>query len=164
MIPAAGAPVPARREKLHDPAQPLRFGLFRLLPRSHRQITALHAAYYAEYWGFDLFFEAQVASEIGQFMLALDPARDYFQTARAGERLAGAVALDGHSTPNEGARPRWFIVQQTWQGRGLGARLLDQALAFARAAGHRRLYLWTFAAWRPRVASTSGPASAWPRR
>lgn len=114
-------------------------------PGAIGQLTALHAAYYAEHWGFDLSFEAQVASELGQFMLAFDPARDLFLAARAGERLAGAVALDGHSTPNEGARLRWFIVQPTWQGRGLGARLLDQALAFARAAGHRRVHLWTFA-------------------
>lgn len=114
-------------------------------PGAIGQVTALHAAYYAEYWQFDLSFEAQVAADLSRFLLEFDPARDFFLAARAGRELAGAVALDGHSTPEQGARLRWFIVQKTWQGRGLGARLLDQTLAFARKAGHRRLYLWTFA-------------------
>ncbi|MFH1059394.1 MAG: GNAT family N-acetyltransferase [Pseudomonadota bacterium] len=114
-------------------------------PGAIGQVAALHAAYYAEHWGFDLSFEAQVATELSRFLLDFDPARDFFRAARAGERLAGAVALDGHSTPHEGARLRWFIVHKTWQGSGLGARLLEQALAFARQASHRRLYLWTFA-------------------
>ncbi len=109
------------------------------------QVTALHATYYARHWGFDLSFESQVARELSEFLCAFDPARDFFLAAWEGQSLAGAVALDGHSTPEEGARLRWFIVAEAWQGRGLGRELVRRLLDFARAAGHRHLYLWTFA-------------------
>lgn len=109
------------------------------------QVTALHAEYYARHWGFDLSFESQVARELSDFLCVLDPSRDFFVAAWQGRELAGAVALDGHSTPDEGARLRWFIVAEPWQGRGLGRELMRRLLDFARIAGHRRLYLWTFA-------------------
>jgi len=53
------------------------------------------------------------------------------------------VALD--SGFDEGARLRWFIVEPAWHGRGLGRKLLSQCLDFARQAGHRKVFLWTFA-------------------
>jgi len=109
------------------------------------QVTTLHAEYYARHWGFDLSFESQVAREFSDFLCVFDPSQDFFLAAWQGRRLAGAVALDGHSTPEEGARLRWFIVDEAWQGRGLGRELVRRLLAFARAAGHRHLYLWTFA-------------------
>jgi GNAT superfamily N-acetyltransferase len=109
------------------------------------QVTTLHAEYYARHWGFDLSFESQVAREFSDFLCVFDPSQDFFLAAWQGRRLAGAVALDGHSTPEEGARLRWFIVDEAWQCRGLGRELMRRLLAFARAAGHRHLYLWTFA-------------------
>jgi GNAT superfamily N-acetyltransferase len=108
-------------------------------------VTALHAIYYARHWGFDRSFESQVARELSDFLCAFDPARDLFLAAWDGRDLAGAVALDGHSTPEQGARLRWFIVDKAWQGRGLGRELLRRLLEFARAAGHQHLHLWTFA-------------------
>ena len=114
-------------------------------PGAIGQVTALHALYYARHWGFDLSFESQVARELSEFLCAFDPAKDLFLAARQGQDLAGALALDGHSTPEQGARLRWFIVHETWQGRGLGRELVRRLLDFARAAGHRRLHLWTFA-------------------
>ena len=113
-------------------------------PGAIGQLTELHAVYYHGHWGFDLSFEAQVGRELSCFLAELDPARDLFLAARTGDRLAGALAIDGHSTPADGARLRWFIVRPEHAGRGLGARLLTEALDFARRAGHRRVYLWTF--------------------
>jgi GNAT superfamily N-acetyltransferase len=40
---------------------------------------------------------------------------------------------------------RWFIVADSLRGRGFGQRLLDAALAWCRRAGHRRVFLSTFA-------------------
>jgi len=107
------------------------------------QIIQLHAVYYAQHWGLDLSFEAQVGRELSEFLAEFQPQRDFFRAARDQGRLAGAVALDGGQ--EEGARLRWFIVDPAWQGQGLGRRLLGEALAFGRAAGHRRIFLWTFA-------------------
>ena len=107
------------------------------------RVIALHGDYYHRHWGFDLSFEAQEARELAEFLSRLDPARDIFLTAWAGERFAGAIAIDGGGFP-EGARLRWFIVDESLQGLGIGQALISRALEFCRAAGHQRVFLWTF--------------------
>ncbi|MCF8047714.1 MAG: GNAT family N-acetyltransferase [Desulfarculaceae bacterium] len=106
------------------------------------EVTRLHATYYARHWGLDLSFEAQVGRELAEFLERADPARDLFLAARGEDGLGGCVALD--STFEEGARLRWLIVEPAWHGQGLGRKLLSRCLDFARQAGHRRVFLWTF--------------------
>jgi GNAT superfamily N-acetyltransferase len=43
------------------------------------------------------------------------------------------------------AQLRWFLVDASARGRGLGRRLLDAAVAFSREAGYERVMLWTVA-------------------
>ena len=57
-------------------------------------ITHLHAVYYHAHWGFDIRFETQVGRELSEFLRDFAEGRDFFRTARAGDRLAGAVAAD----------------------------------------------------------------------
>ncbi|MGR3435082.1 MAG: GNAT family N-acetyltransferase [Shimia sp.] len=45
--------------------------------------------------------------------------------------------------PEGAAQLRLFLLEPAARGRGLGARLLDACLSFARAAGYRRIVLWT---------------------
>jgi len=59
------------------------------------KITELHGSYYAENWGFDITFETQVARELSEFLLDFRVGRDFFRTARAGNRFAGSIAIDG---------------------------------------------------------------------
>jgi len=108
------------------------------------ELTRLHAVYYHQHWGFDLSFEIQVGGESAEFFGRFDPRMDYFQAAREHEKLAGAIAIDGALGRTEGARLRWFIVEEPWQGRGLGRRLIGDAVEFCRRAGHARVFLWTF--------------------
>lgn len=112
-------------------------------PGAIGEVTRLHATYYARHWGFDLSFEAQVGRELAEFLERADPARDLFLAARSDDGFGGCVALD--SGFEEGARLRWFIVEPAWHGRGLGRKLLSRCLDFARQAGHRKVFLWTFA-------------------
>jgi GNAT superfamily N-acetyltransferase len=108
------------------------------------KITALHAVYYAEHWGFDVTFETQVGSELSEFLRDFDSQRDGFWVAIADGRFGGAVAIDGHKAKSEGARLRWFIVEPDLQGSGIGMSLLRKALDFCRNARYPRVYLWTF--------------------
>jgi len=107
-------------------------------------ITASHAVYYHEQWGFNLSFETQVARELSEFMDRYDSKGDGLWVAHSGEDFAGSVAVDGALVGTEGARLRWFIVPPPFQGCGTGAALLDRALAFCREVGHDRVFLWTF--------------------
>jgi GNAT superfamily N-acetyltransferase len=122
------------------------------VPGALGRVAELHARYYAEHWGFGLFFEAKVAAGLAEFLPRLDPARDGFWTLVADGRVEGAVAIDGSRAEADGATGgatggahlRWFILSDALRGRGLGDRLLDAALDFCRSAGHPSVFLWTF--------------------
>jgi GNAT superfamily N-acetyltransferase len=108
------------------------------------EITALHGVYYHESWGFDISFEAQVGRELSEFLRDFVDGRDFFRTARAGDRVAGSIAIDGKDAGSRGARLRWFIVAPEFQRLGIGRRLIREAARFCREAGYGRIFLWTF--------------------
>ena len=70
--------------------------------------------------------------------------RDFFRTSRAGDHLAGSIAIDGKEAGSKGARLRWFIVAPEFQKRGIGRRLILETVDFCRKAGYGWIYLWTF--------------------
>jgi len=108
------------------------------------EVAHLHALYYSKNWGLDVSFEVEVARELAEFVEDYLPGRDALFCARDGKRLVGAIAVDGRLRETEGTRLRWFIVSEERQGRGLGRRLFEKALAFCAGAGQRNLFLWTF--------------------
>ncbi len=108
------------------------------------KITELHGSYYAENWGFDISFETQVGRELSDFLRDFRVGRDFFRTSRAGDHLAGSIAIDGKEAGSKGARLRWFIVAPEFQRRGIGRRLVLEAVDFCRKARYGRIYLWTF--------------------
>jgi len=115
------------------------------LPGAIGRITELHATYYSERWGFDLNFEAEVSTELAEFLRRFDPTRDGFWVATLDGRIVGSIAIDGSNDPAAGARLRWFILAPECQGRGIGTQLLREAIEFCRSANIHRVYLWTFA-------------------
>jgi GNAT superfamily N-acetyltransferase len=115
------------------------------IPGAIGRVAELHGVYYHRHWGFGLFFEAMVASELAGFLSRFDPGRDGFWVLVRDERVMGGVAIDGTKAHERGAHLRWFIVAEHWQGDGWGGQLLDRALAFCRSCGYPRVTLWTFA-------------------
>jgi GNAT superfamily N-acetyltransferase len=115
------------------------------VPGAIGRMTELQAAYYARHWGLGLYFEAKAATEMAAFMSRFDPARDGIWLARDREAIVGGIVIDGKDAAGEGARLRWFIVAEGYQGRGVGNRLMQAAMDFCRQAGFRRVYLTTFA-------------------
>ncbi len=66
--------------------------------------------------------------------------------AAEGETLIGMVSLLFTISTAEGGRAAWLedmILRPGWRGRGLGRRLLDEAIQQARAAGCSRITLLT---------------------
>lgn len=109
------------------------------------RITELHARYYHRHWGFDLFFEAKVATELADFLQHFDSTRDGLWAAMMEGHIIGAIAVSGRDAATIGARLRWLIVVPEFQGRGYGKRLMRAALDFCRQTRFRRIYLTTFA-------------------
>lgn len=118
------------------------------LPGTIGRVAELHALYYSREWGFGLFFEAQVAAGLAEFLQRFDPARDGFWTVSRGGRVMGSVAIDGGKGGGKagtgGAHLRWFILADELRGQGQGRRLLLEAIGFCRRCGHPRIFLWTF--------------------
>ena len=113
-------------------------------PGAIGRIAELHATYYHQYWGFGLFFEAKVATELSEFLRRFDEKRDGFRTVSFNNRVEGSIAIDGIKALTDGAHLRWFIVSPQMQGHGLGAQLMEQAITFCKKRNYSRTYLWTF--------------------
>jgi GNAT superfamily N-acetyltransferase len=109
-------------------------------------ITALHARYYSTHWGFGLYFEAKVATALSEFLQRIDPATDGIWLALSGEAVVGSIVIDGGEpeAPALGAHLRLFILDDRFQGKGLGRDLMQRAVDFCDAKGYRRSYLSTF--------------------
>ncbi|MGB0086332.1 MAG: helix-turn-helix domain-containing GNAT family N-acetyltransferase [Rhodomicrobiaceae bacterium] len=102
----------------------------------HRQ-----AVLYAEEYGWDNSYEALVAQITGDFLTNLKPDREYCWVAEQAGRIVGSVFIVEGSA--RVAKLRLLYVEPAVRGQGLGRRLVDACIAFARAKGYERLDLWT---------------------
>jgi GNAT superfamily N-acetyltransferase len=104
----------------------------------------MHGTYYQQHWGFGLFFEAKVATELALFLSRYDEQRDGFWTALVSGNIEGSITIDGGHAEVEGAHLRWFIMSDALRGKGVGNQLMSTAIGFCQSRGYRRIYLWTF--------------------
>jgi GNAT superfamily N-acetyltransferase len=127
-----------------DPRQPAESPLtlrHDLRPGDLGAVVSLHGTIYAREYGFDPTFEAYVAGPLAAFVLS---PRGRLWLAERGGRLVGCVAIVGLS--DREAQLRWFLVDPSARGAGLGRRLLGEAVEFARQSGYVSLSLWTVSA------------------
>ena len=116
-------------------------------PGALGRVVELHGSYYAKHWGFGVAFESRVARGLAEFLASFDPSRDGFWVVRreAGDgRIVGSLSIVG-ARDGEPTRLRWFILDESAQGRGTGRALMREAMDFCERAGHRHVYLTTFA-------------------
>jgi GNAT superfamily N-acetyltransferase len=104
-------------------------------------IVQRHAALYAQTDGFDETFGPLVRAILDDWFPRHDPARETGILALRGAEPLGTifcVRLD-----DDTAKLRLFLLEPQARGLGLGRRMLARCLDFARAAGYRRMTLWT---------------------
>jgi GNAT superfamily N-acetyltransferase len=138
--------------------------------RPHRSgdigwVISRHAALYAEEYGWDITFEALVAEICAKFIKEFDASRERCWIAEeisdASSSAATLSEANLNSALTSNAQPerlgcvfvvkkddataqlRMLLVESRARGMKLGARLVDEAIAFARASGYKKMTLWT---------------------
>jgi DNA-binding MarR family transcriptional regulator/N-acetylglutamate synthase-like GNAT family acetyltransferase len=104
-------------------------------------IIGRNAAVYADEYGWDETYEALVARIVAGYLERHDPRRERAWIAEVGGERVGAVLCVRKD--DDVAQLRLLLVEAQARGLGIGTRLVDECVRFARRAGYSRIMLWT---------------------
>jgi GNAT superfamily N-acetyltransferase len=104
-------------------------------------VVMAHGEVYAREFGWDADFEALVARVVADYAATRDGEREAAWIAAQDGRRVGCVFCV--AADEQTAQLRVLLVDPAVRGHGVGGRLVDECLEFARAAGYPRMKLWT---------------------
>jgi GNAT superfamily N-acetyltransferase len=104
------------------------------------RLIELHGLLYSREYGFDHTFEAYVAKPLGEFVLHQTD-RERIWLVDADGILMGSLAIVRHTETE--AQLRWYLLHPALRGKGLGTKLMEESIAFCRAHGYKKIFLWT---------------------
>jgi DNA-binding MarR family transcriptional regulator/GNAT superfamily N-acetyltransferase len=128
-------------EVLTDSPEPRSYLLREPRPGDMGWVVQRHGASYAEEYGWDTTFEALVARIVADYVDNREPKREAAWIAEVYGARAGCVFCVRENDAT--ARLRLLLVEPWARGLGIGGRLVEEVLRFAREAGYTSITLWT---------------------
>ncbi len=104
-------------------------------------IVHRHGVRYATEYGWDATFEALVARVVADYIDKHDARRENAWIAEVAGEPVGCVFCVRRDDAT--AQLRLLLVEPSCRGMGIGTRLVDECLSFARLAGYKSIMLWT---------------------
>lgn len=105
-------------------------------------VVERHGARYAAEYGWGVDFEALAARIVADYGARRDAQREAAWIAELDGERVGCVFCTASETPGT-AQLRLLLVEPRARGAGVGTRLVDECLRFARRSGYGRIMLWT---------------------
>ncbi|WP_027407659.1 helix-turn-helix domain-containing GNAT family N-acetyltransferase [Anoxybacteroides tepidamans] len=102
-------------------------------------VAYLHGKLYHKTYGFGRAFEYYVMKGLTEFLG--DSEGGDLWVAEVNGEIVGSIGITQSS--EQIAQLRWFVVDENYQGLGLGKKLMDTAIAFCRKRGYQHVFLWT---------------------
>ncbi len=102
-----------------------------------------HTVQYREEFQYDERFERYVAQGIAPYLENHDPERDRLWIAEQDGRQVGSIAIHHDDDRPGWAKLRWYLVDPSARGHGLGRTLIRTAIEFSKQAGYQGIFLWT---------------------
>lgn len=105
-------------------------------------VALRHMDFYGGGQGFDMSFETSLFDVMARFLKNRMSGHGQAWVADHRGVVVGSVAID-HTDRNT-ARLRWLLVSPGFRRRGIGRRLIEEALLFCREKRYRKVFLLTF--------------------
>ncbi|MCU7249958.1 bifunctional helix-turn-helix transcriptional regulator/GNAT family N-acetyltransferase [Pseudomonas koreensis] len=104
-------------------------------------VVQQQSALYTREYGWNSEFEALVAEIVAKYLREFDPASERCWIAEKDGKVIGSVFIVRHDETT--AQLRMLYVDASARGLGIGNRLVEECLRFARQVGYKKMMLWT---------------------
>ena len=113
-------------------------------PEAAIQVIPMLANFFLKGFARDEKFRHHIIEELRAYLVDQDNPRNGAVCAWLENKLIGAVFIDASTAETQGARIRWFVVDENYRGKGIGRQLFERAIDYCKTHELDRIILKTY--------------------